>query len=193
MRLTSSRDWLNRLVRSNHALALLFLLSMAETLVLPVPLELVLIPWMLCHPERKWTIAAVALAGNLTAAIGGYYLGFFFMDKWGPALIDFFGDQDTFEALKQELEEDGFLTIATIGLSPIPFQIAMLAAGATGYSVFLFALAAILARGVRYFGLAALVAIAGKAALDVWERYSKPIGIFILGAVGVWLWMQFSS
>lgn len=190
---TSSRDWLSRLVRSNHALTLLFLLSVAETLVLPIPLELVLIPWMLCHPERKWAIAAAALAGNLVAAIGGYYLGFFFMDQWGPALIDFFGDQDNFETLKQELEEDGFMTIATIGLSPIPFQIAMLAAGATGYSIFLFGLAAILARGVRYFGLAALVAFGGNAALHIWERYSKPLGGLMLGAVGIWIWLQFAS
>lgn len=193
MRLTSTRDWLNRLARSNHALALLFLLSMAETLVLPVPLELVLIPWMLCHPDRKWTIAGVALSGNLTAAIGGYYLGFFFMDQWGPALIDFFGDQDSFEELKQKLEEDGFVTIMTIGLSPIPFQIAMLAAGATGYSVLLFGLAAILARGLRYFGLAALVAVAGKTAMDIWQRYAKPLGLLMLSAVGVWVWMQLSS
>lgn len=105
--LTSARAWVNRLARSRHALTMLFALSMMETLILPVPLELVLIPWMLCHPERRWLIAASALAGNLTAALAGYYLGFFVMDLWGPEMINFFGDQNSYEELKAKLQEDG--------------------------------------------------------------------------------------
>lgn len=192
-RITSTRDWLDRLGRSPHALGLLFVLSIMETLFLPIPLELVLIPWMLCHPDRKWVIASAALAGNLTAALSGYYLGFFLMEQWGPTLIDFFGDQASFEELKQSLQEDGFMTILTIGVSPLPFQIAMLAAGATGYPVLLFALAAAASRGVRYFGLAVLVGIAGPAAVRVWQRYALPLGILILAALGISLWIYLSA
>jgi membrane protein YqaA with SNARE-associated domain len=191
--LTSTRHWLNRLARSRHALGLLFLLSMMETLFLPVPLELVLIPWVLCHRDRKWAIAGAALGGNLTAAIAGYYLGFFFMDQWGATLISFFGDPASFEELKQSLQEDGFMTIVTIGFSPIPFQIAILAAGATGYPVLLFGLAAILSRGVRYFGLAVLVGIAGPAALNIWQRYALPIGVLMVGVIVIWWWLRLSG
>lgn len=190
--LTSSRAWRHRLARSPHALGLLFLLSMLETWFLPVPLELVLIPWMLCHCDRRWAIAAAALGGNLTAALIGYYFGYFLMDHWGPELINFFGDQESFEQLKQNLEEDGFVTILTIGISPLPFQIAMLAAGATAYPVVLFLLAAMLSRGVRYFGLAFLVGLVGPRALEFWNRYSLPLGIGIAAALGGWLWMQFA-
>lgn len=190
--LTSSRHWLNRLGRSGHALGLLFLLSAMETLFLPIPLEFILIPWMLCHPDRKWAIAGAALGGNLAAAIAGYYLGFFFMDQWGPALISFFGDQSSYVELEESLQEDGFMSILTIGISPIPFQIAFLAAGATGYPVYLFALAAMLSRGVRYFGLAALAHLAGPAAMKLWERYAAPIGILVLSGCALWLWRELS-
>lgn len=191
--LTSARAWVNRLARSQHALTMLFALSMMETLILPVPLELVLIPWMLCHPERRWLIAASALAGNLTAALAGYYLGFFVMDLWGPEMINFFGDQNSYEELKARLQEDGFVTILTIGLSPVPFQIAMLAAGATAYPVLLFGLAALMARGVRYFGLAALAGLMGLKAVKAWKRYALSLGILILIVGCVGLWAQWSK
>ncbi|MDO8860537.1 hypothetical protein Q6D67_02400 [Haliea sp. E1-2-M8] len=58
--LSSSRAWLDRLDRSRHALWLLFAASMLETLIVPIPVEAILIPWMLCHPYRKWQIAGVA-------------------------------------------------------------------------------------------------------------------------------------
>lgn len=69
VKLTSARTWLDRLDRSRHALWLLFVASMMETLLVPIPIETILIPWMLCYPYRKWTIASVALGGNLTAAV----------------------------------------------------------------------------------------------------------------------------
>ncbi|KKO06668.1 hypothetical protein LCGC14_0064760 [marine sediment metagenome] len=172
---------------------LLFVASMMETLIIPIPIEVILIPWMLCHPHRKWSIAGVALAGNLTAATIGYYLGAFAMEQWGDTLIGFFGDQATYDSFQARFEQNGFVAILAIGIVPIPFQIAMLAAGASGYSFVLFLLAAMLARGARYFGLATLVAVAGDAALRLWERHSKPIGIAGLFLFGFWLWYEIAG
>lgn len=189
-KITSPRAWLDRLDRSRHALWLLFAASMAETLLVPIPIEVILIPWMLCHPERKWTIAGVALAGNLTAAVLGYYFGVFAMDNWGDTLISFFGSQESYDQFQSKFSEEGFVAILTIGIVPIPFQIAVLAAGANGYPIILFVLAAMIGRGVRYFGLALLVAIAGKAAMKIWERYSRPLGAVLIVLAGVWLWTE---
>lgn len=187
---TSPTAWLDRLNRSRHALWLLFAASMAETLLVPIPIEVILIPWMLCHPERKWTIAGVALAGNLTAATLGYYFGVFAMEQWGDTLISFFGSQEAYDQFQQRFSEDGFVAILSIGIIPVPFQIAMLAAGANGYPIALFLLAAMIGRGVRYFGLALLVAIAGEAAMRFWDQYSKPLGALLLVLAGVWLWFE---
>lgn len=190
LHLTSTRDWLERLNRSRHALWLLFGASMLETLLVPIPIEIILIPWMLCHPERKWTIAGVALAGNLTAASLGYLLGVSVMEQWGDQLVGLFGSQEAFEAFRAKLQEEGFMAVATIGITPVPFQIAMLAAGASGYPYPHFLLAAMLGRGLRYFGLAVLVALAGNAALGLWERHSRKIGLALLILCGVWVWHQ---
>lgn len=190
---TSTRDWLERLNHSPHALWLLFGASMLETLLVPIPIEIVLIPWMLCHPERKWTIAGVALAGNLTAASLGYLLGVSVMEQWGDQLIGLFGSQEAFETYRSRLQEEGFMAVVTIGIVPVPFQIAMLAAGASGYPYPLFLLAAMLGRGLRYFGLALLVALAGDAALGLWERHSRKIGLVLIVFCGIWVWHEVTA
>jgi membrane protein YqaA with SNARE-associated domain len=189
----SPHAWLARLDRSRHGLWLLFGLSFLETLAIPIPIEVILIPWMICHPRRKWKIAAVALAGNLTAAVLGYYLGVFAMEQWGDSLIGFFGSQDAYDEFARRIGEDGFMAIVAIGVVPIPFQIAMLAAGATGYPVVLFGLAAVLSRGGRYFGLALLVQLFGDQALKLWERHSRAVGLVALGVIGVWAWFKLTT
>lgn len=190
VKLTSAGTWLDRLDESPHALWLLFVASMMETLIVPIPIEAILIPWMLCHPYRKWTIASVALAGNLTAAALGYHLGVLAMEHWGDAVIGLFGGQAAYEGFQVRLQQDGFMALLAVGLVPIPFQTAMLVAGASGYSFGMFMLAAMLARGARYFVLAILVALLGDAAWRLWKRYSTPIGLIGVVLFGVWIWLQ---
>jgi membrane protein YqaA with SNARE-associated domain len=55
---------------------------------------------------------------------------------------------------------------------PIPFQVAMILAGVSGYPVHLFLLAALIARGVRYYGLAWLVWRFGDGAGRLWRRHA---------------------
>ncbi|KAA0009986.1 VTT domain-containing protein [Billgrantia pellis] len=191
--LTSARDWLDRLDHSRHALPLLFVASMLETLLIPIPIEIILIPWMLCHPYRKWTVAGVALAGNLTAASLGYALGVFAMDQWGQQLVGLFGSQEAFDAFRERLQAEGFMAVATIGIVPIPFQIAMLGAGASGYPFPLFLLAAMLGRGIRYFGLALLVTLVGDATMRLWQRHARTVGLIGVVLCAIWVWYEMTA
>ncbi|HBN88178.1 YqaA family protein [Rheinheimera aquimaris] len=187
----SADTWLERLESSNYTYLLLFALSMGETLILPIPIEAILIPWMLRKPEKRWVIAAVALAGNITAASLGYWLGALAMDQWGDSLIQLFGGAEVYDSFATELKENGFMSVLAVGITPTPLQIAMLAAGATGFSFVLFLLAVALSRSVRYFGLALLVQVAGDAAMKLWRRYSRQLGAVLLVLAGVWVWFTF--
>ncbi|WP_227367492.1 YqaA family protein [Halomonas sp. M20] len=188
--IASSTAWLDRLARSNHAYWLLFLASMLETLLIPIPIEIIIIPWMLSHPDKKWRIAAVALAGNLAAATVGFWLGSLAMEQWGDALISFFGGQQVYDSFQARFEKQGFLAILAIGITPVPFQIAMLVAGASNYPFLLFLAAACMARGVRYFGLALLVRIFGDAATRIWKKHSRKVGVLLLVLLVAWLGWQ---
>lgn len=189
----SAQTWLDRLDRASYALPLLFLLSMLETLILPIPIEAILIPWMLTQRRRRWTIATVALAGNLTAAALGYWLGVLAMEQWGDTLVSWFGGAKAFDSFTEQITNNGFTSILAVGITPTPLQIAMLAAGAAGYSFLLFLLAVGLSRATRYYGLVLLVHFAGDAALKLWQRYSRQIGLVLLLLVGAWFWFLFAG
>ncbi|WP_456268488.1 VTT domain-containing protein [Kushneria sp. AK178] len=169
------------------AIWLLFVASMLETLIVPIPIETVLIPWMVLRPERRWQLALVALAGNLLAATIGYGLGVWAMGHFGDELIALFGGQQAFNDFDQRFSDNGFLAVLSIGVIPIPFQIAMLVAGSTGYSFLLFILAAVLARGGRYFGLALLVHFFGDRALRLWKRHERTMLVLLVLAVAGYL------
>ena len=188
----AAQTWLQRLDNSVWALPLLFLLSMLETLLIPIPIETILIPWMLGQKQRRWLIATVALAGNVTAAAIGFWLGVLAMDQFGESLIQLFGGPEVYDSFTRQIQQDGFSAILAIGISPAPFQSAMLAAGAAGYSFLLFLLAVALSRAVRYYGLVLLVNIAGDAALKLWRRYSRQLGAVLLVLAVAWLWFVFS-
>ncbi len=191
--LASATAWLNRLAESRHAMVLLFFASMMETLIIPIPIELILIPWMISRPDAKWRLATVALAGNLTAALIGYGLGDLAMAQWGDTLISLFGGQQAYSDFETRFDANGFQAVLAVGIVPVPFQIAMLVAGASHYSLPLFMLAALIARGIRYFGLALLVAIAGERATRLWQQHSRPLGLAGLALFALWTYMQLNA
>ena len=85
------------------------------------------------------------------------------------------------------MHDQGFWFVITLGIVPIPFQIAMLAAGATKYSLTLFLIAATIARAIRYFGLAVIVYYAGdKAERMVRKHKSKAMIIITIIALLAW-------
>jgi membrane protein YqaA with SNARE-associated domain len=159
--------------------------SFLETTVVPIAIELVLVPFMLANRNRIWTIASVTLAGCLAGAVLGYLVGLLFFDTAGLWLIETFGQREAYEDFRERFGEQGFWAIVAIGITPIPFPIAMLAAGAADYSFPLYLLACTLARGVRYYGLSLLVALAGPKALAWLQKGQRATKITAAVAVTV--------
>jgi membrane protein YqaA with SNARE-associated domain len=164
--------WLDRLRNSPHGLWLLGAMSFLETIIVPIPIEVVLIPYMLVNRARIWIIASVTMAGCLVGALVGYGIGVVAFESVGQWFIASFGHDASFESVRAYFYQYGFIAIIVIGVLPIPFQLAMLLAGITGYSLPLFVLATVLARGVRYYGLAWLVCRFGDRAIAVFRQHA---------------------
>ncbi|MGY2462742.1 YqaA family protein [Vreelandella sulfidaeris] len=165
-----TKQWFERLNGSKNMLWLLGTLSFLETIILPIPLELVLIPLMAANKHRIWLLATVTTVGCLIASLVGYSVGLLLFQTIGVWFIDFMGMQESYQAFQTFFDQYGFIAILSIGILPIPFQVAMITAGLSGYPVLLFALAALIARGLRYFGLAWLVHRFGSQVLLLWKQ-----------------------
>jgi membrane protein YqaA with SNARE-associated domain len=174
MAITSKRtkQWFERINRSKNMLWLLGTLSFLETIILPIPIELVLIPLMAANKQRIWLLATVTTAGCLVASLIGYTIGLVLYQSVGTWFIEFMGMQNSYQAFQTFFDQYGFAAILAIGILPIPFQVAMMTAGLSGYPILLFALAALIARGLRYFGLAWLVHRFGHRVLVLWKRHA---------------------
>jgi len=174
------RRFARQLAGSTLGLRLIGIASFLETIIVPIPIEIVMIPYMLARRDLLWRIAAVTTIACILAATFGYGLGYFFYDSVGRGLIDLMGWQDDYAVFQDWFDAQGFWAILAIGVAPIPFQIAMLVAGVAGYPIALFILASGIARGIRYFGLAILVRAFGGRALDLWERHRLTASILLL-------------
>ena len=174
-------------IDSKHMLKSITVASFLESTIVPIPLEAVLVPLMQARREKLWLIALMATIGCIIGAIFGYALGYYLFDVVGDWVINTFSNPEQFEQVKQKMQAQGFWFVLTLGIVPIPFQIAMLAAGATKYSIFQFLLATVIARSIRYFALAAVVYYAGNQAERVIQKH-KTKALVAISVLVLLLW-----
>ncbi|MDC8829206.1 YqaA family protein [Alteromonas gilva] len=175
------------MVESKHMLRGLTIASFLESTIVPIPLEAVLVPLMQAKRDKLWLLALMATVGCVIGAVFGYTIGYYLFDAIGQDLIQWFSSEKQFETIKHKMDVQGFWFVLSLGIVPVPFQIAMLAAGATQYSIGLFILATVIARSLRYFALALIVKIIGNQAEHVIKKYKVKAMIAIsIVVAGLW-------
>ena len=183
---------MNKITKSRHTRWGVAGASLLESTVMPIPLELLLIPLMQINRSRMWQLALAALLGCIAGALFGYAAGYFFEASVGDWVVSAAGGEQQFARAGELLRQNGFWFVFSVGVTPVPFQIAMVAAGASGYSIFGFLAATALSRAIRYFGLAALVWGFGDAAEALYKRHRLAAGLAVTGLV-VLLWILFGK
>lgn len=153
----------------------LFIFSFLESIIIPIPLEFILVPLMLgASHKRVWTLAGTALLGFLAGASVGYFSAMFLFDQLAPWLLSTQESQDYYAAAKLAMQQDGFWYLFAAGITPVPTQIAMLAAGSTGFAFGLFLVAMTITRAIRYFALAWLISKWGEPGYR-WVKAHKSV------------------
>jgi membrane protein YqaA with SNARE-associated domain len=142
-------------------------LSFLESTVVPIPLETVVAPLMAAHPKRAYRIATAILLGCLVGAFLFYLVAAALYDPVVAPALDALGLRGDFESVREKLGEEGFFwTVFLVSLTPAPFQLATLGAGAVGGSVVTFMLAVASSRAIRYYGLGFLARRFGPGLLE---------------------------
>jgi membrane protein YqaA with SNARE-associated domain len=186
----SFKRWLARVRQGKAGITGLFWLSAGETTILPMPVEIVLVPMMQYARDHVWRMATSVTLGAVAGAVLGYFIAYFFMEAAGNSFVALAGWQDEQARFAELFDRYGFLAIVLVGmLPPIPFQLAIVSAGATGYPFALFVLATLIARGIRYFFLAAMVRLFGDHVATAYQN-NRALALTVLialffGAVGL--------
>lgn len=174
--LRSLYDWVLKWAETPHGTTALFVLAFAESMIFPIPPDVLLIALALGSRSRALYFALVCSIASLLGGMCGYAIGHFLWltpDGFTGVAQFFFDtipgfDVALYEALGQKFEEWGFVIIFTAGFTPIPYKVFTISAGAFDISFGLFLIASAISRSARFFLVAGLI----------W-KYGEPIKAFI--------------
>jgi len=150
-------DWAMRLAETRHALWALAVVSFVESSVFPIPPYLLLIPMVLARPDRAWLIAGVCTLASVLGGFAGYAIGFFLFEGIGEPVLAFYGYLDRFTDFQALYNEWGAWIVAGAGVTPFPYKVITIASGVTQLDPWVFGIASVLSRGLRFFLVAALL------------------------------------
>lgn len=159
---------INRTQRHGVSLVM-FLASVAESTLVPVPIEFIMAPVMQANREKLWRIAVAVLLGCIAGSSLAYFTGHFAYETLGRPFLEWMGQTENYLQFRTEMRQHGIWAVALIAISPIPLVTAGLGAGVSGMNYFAFIALVGAMRSVRYFGIGAGVYYFG----DRFERFLK--------------------
>lgn len=173
------------LLASRWMPAWLCVLSFLENTVLFIAVEPLFIPILAARREQALFLAAMLLLGSVAGALAMYFVAFWAYEPFIQPALETMGAAARFQDIREDLATQGLIALFLIGILPMPFQLATLAAGALQMPILPFILVATLSRAVRYFGLATIIALIGWRADSFLRRRTAEvamagIAIFVL-------------
>ncbi|MFS4439207.1 YqaA family protein [Paracoccaceae bacterium GXU_MW_L88] len=167
-------NWMLRMAESRYALPILALVSFVESSVFPIPPDVMLLPMILAAPHRAWLIAGVCTIASVLGGAFGYYVGAELFDVIGAPVLEFYGKMEKFDHFSDWFAQYGSWAVLVAGITPFPYKVITIASGAVALDFGTFMISSIIARGLRFFIIAALL----------W-RYGAPIRDFIEHRLGL--------
>lgn len=140
-----------------YALGVLAAVAFVESSVFPIPPDVLLIPMILAARSRAWLIAGVCTIASVLGGLLGYAIGALLFDAIGAPVLDFYGYAEKFETFKENYNTYGAWIVFGAGLTPFPYKVITIASGVTQLDLTTFIVASVLARGLRFFLIAALL------------------------------------
>ncbi len=167
-------NWTMGLAEAPYALWALAFVAFLESSVFPIPPDILMIPMIIAAPRRAFVIAGVALVASVLGGMFGYFIGWGLYESVGQPVLEFYGKTDRFDSFAQTYNEWGAWAVLIAGVTPFPYKVITILSGSTGLSFPVFMTASIIARGLRFFIIAALL----------W-KFGAPIRNFIEQRLGL--------
>lgn len=172
-------DWTMSWADHPRALWVLAFVSFIESSVFPIPPDVLMVPMILAAPRRAWLIAGVALIFSVLGGLLGYLIGAIAFETIGQPILAALGKTDAMQAFNTRFNDFGFWAVLTAGITPFPFKVITIMSGVSGLPLSTFIVTSFVARGLRFFLVAALL----------W-KFGIPVRAFIERRLG-WMFLLF--
>ena len=179
-----------RWAKHKHAIYYLGVMSFFESIIFPIPVDVMLAPMCLSRLDRAWHYAAVATVTSVLGGIFGYLIGVYLGTSIVEPLLVEWGFGESFSKTQTWFSEYGVFMVFIAGFAPIPYKIFTISAGALSLSPWVdltpFIIASILGRAGRFYLVAYLLRLGGE---KMEEKLHKSIeyigwGVVIVAILG---------
>jgi len=162
----------------------LFIISFTESIVFPIPPDVLLMPLVLSKPRQWIRYAFLCSLASVLGAVAAYMIGWLawaaiegFVFEW----LAWTGlNRTNFAQATQLFEQGNFLIVFTVGLTPLPFKVVNIVAGIFGTSgqaanpmtfFMWFFVAGVTSRSARFFAEAGLIRLFGPKITPFVDKY----------------------
>lgn len=166
-----------------HAAWFLAAIAFAEASFFPIPPDPLLVAMGLAQPRRVWLYALICTIASVAGGALGYLIGYAVFDTLAQPIIHFYHMDHAYQTFQDKFARYGLYVILIKGLTPIPYKIVTIAAGAAKFNFWAFMGASLVTRGGRFFLVGAIMRYAGEPARDFIEK--RLMLVTSLVAVGV--------
>lgn len=181
--LKKAYDWLLRFSTHPKAIWILAAVSFAESSFFPLPPDPLYISMILARHKDAWRLAGICTLSSVIGGLLGYYIGFALYDSLGEWIISAYKLESAFEKFQSGFTQWGFWIVALKGLTPIPFKVITIFSGVAKLDLMTFVIASFIARGFRFYLLAALLRYCGPSVKNFIEENLKLVAIITLIAL----------
>jgi membrane protein YqaA with SNARE-associated domain len=163
-------DWTLSMAAHRHALWVLAAVAFVESSVFPIPPDILMIPMILAARNRAFLIAAVCTVASVLGGVLGYGIGALAFEQVGRPILESLGKADAMTEFATRFNDFGFWSVLVAGVTPFPYKVITIMSGWTAMPFDTFVLTSVLARGLRFFVVAALLWRFGAPIRDLIER-----------------------
>ena len=172
-------DWTLQLADSDWAVGLLLLVAFSESVIFPIPPDLLLIAVGIANPGSAIWVAALVTV----ASVGGAYVGHWLGRRVGRPLLDRLVSDSKIARAEALFSRYGAWAILVAAFTPIPYKVFTILAGILDLPVRSFMLASVVGRGARFLTIGVLIFLFGESIREFVEGNFELITL--AGAAGL--------
>ena len=177
------RDWIDNHAHGTRAKMWLAIFSFTEASFFVIPPDIFLLA-ILINNGVKWIYySALTTIMSVAGALLGYTFGFLFFDWVGEFIINTYNLQEQMVTVSKMFANNAFWTIFVSAFTPIPFKVFTISAGFFKINIWIFLLACLLGRGMRFFAVGYIVKVFGKQMARYAFRYFNWLTVVVLAII----------
>ena len=154
-------DWMGTFVNSPFGDIILGAFFFIEAICF-FPADPLLILFCVERPKKSFYYATIATVASVLGGVAAYYIGMAVWTVLGERLIALFASPETFDYLCEQYRLYQNWAVLIAGFTPIPFKAVTLTAGFCRLPLLPFIICSFIARGARFYLVAAVVHQWGK-------------------------------